>query len=108
MQGSSPNSLLQSPGSLDLLRPEGGEEGARGAKPGLSIALPAAGQPFTSTMVSPGLIAMADAAEASNEAATALGALRLTTTSFLVVDANHPCWPLSRDIRVENQLSRDG
>ncbi|KAK9904333.1 hypothetical protein WJX75_009425 [Coccomyxa subellipsoidea] len=71
--GSSPNSLLQSPGSLDLLRPEGGEEGARGAKPGLSIALPAAGQPFTSTMVSPGLIAMADAAEASNEAATALG-----------------------------------
>ncbi|BDA45689.1 probable myocyte-specific enhancer factor 2D at N-terminal half [Coccomyxa sp. Obi] len=70
---SSPNSLLQSPGSLDLMRPEEEGAAARGAKPGLSVSLPLGGQPFQSTVASPGLMAMADAAEASNEAATALG-----------------------------------
>ncbi len=81
-QVASPNSLLPSPGGLDLLRPESqrgvdGGGGGAGAKPGLSIALPMSGAPFAGSIPSPGLMAMADAAEASNEAATALGSFHL-------------------------------
>jgi hypothetical protein len=65
-----PSSLLPSPATMDLLQVGGG---SRGGKGGLSVSLPGEGHPFAGSIPSPGLMAMSDAAEVSNDATADLG-----------------------------------
>lgn len=74
-----PSSLLPSPATMELLEGGiagtdlGGSRGAAKRSGGLSVSLPSDDphqqhQPFAGALPSPGLMAMADAAEVSNDA----------------------------------------